>query len=132
MKHKNALLNLCTGDVDGQLTEPSSPTCPGDAFTFDCTVVRMSGMNAVILWRVNGTSDLCIVSQISTNTDDCGPNNVFTASPGGITATSYSSTLSGNADPELDGLLVECFGPVNDVQRMDNKVGESPIQIVGQ
>ena len=91
----------------------------------------MSGMNPVILWRVNGTSDLCIVSQISTNTDECGPNDVLTASPGRATATSYSSTLSGNADPELDDLLVECFGPDNNAE-ISNRVGESPIQIVGQ
>jgi len=94
--------------------------------------MRMSGMNAVILWRVNDTTNLCTISQISTNTDDCGPNDAFTGSPGRVTATSFQSTLSGTADPELDGLLVECFGPVNNVQNMDNKVGESPIQIVGQ
>ena len=121
-----------TGYVDGQLTAPRSPTCPGNAFTFDCTVMPMSGMNAVILWRINNTTDLCIVSQISTNTDDCGQNDAFTASPGTSNATSFSSTLSATADPELDGLLVECFGPVNDKQNMDNKVGEHPIQIVGQ
>ena len=122
---------LPTGYVDGQLTPPRSPTCPGNAFIFDCTVMPMSGMNAVILWRVNNTTDLCIVSQISTNTNACGQNNAFTASPGTSNATSFSSTLNATADPELDDLLVECFGPVSNVN-MDNRVGEHPIQIVGQ
>ena len=91
----------------------------------------MSGMNAITLWRVNGSRDLCILSQISTNPDDCGPNNAITASPVRENATSFLSTLSGTADPELDGILVECFGPDNNVN-MDNRVGESPILIVGQ
>ena len=124
-------LYLSTGDVDGQLTAPSSPTCPGNVFTFDCTVMPMSGMNAITLWRVNGNRDLCILSQISTNSDDCGQNNAFTASPVRANATFFLTTLSGTADPELDGILVECFGPDNSVN-MDNRVGERPIQIVGQ
>ena len=122
---------LPTGYVDGQLTAPRSPTCPGNAFTFDCTVMPMSGMNAVILWRVDDTTDLCIVSQISTNTDACGPNNAFTASPVRANATFFLSTLSGTADPELHGVLVECFGPVNNVN-IGSRVGKSHIQIVGQ
>ena len=88
-------------------------------------------MNAITLWRVNGNRDLCILSQISTNSDDCGPNNAFTASPVRANATFFLTTLSGTADPELDGILVECFGPDNSVN-MDNRVGERPIQIVGQ
>ena len=91
----------------------------------------MSGMNAITHWRVNGSRDLCILSQISTNTDVCGPNNAFTASPVSENATFFLSTLNGTADPELDGILVECFGP-NSSLSIDDRVGERPIQIVGQ
>ena len=91
----------------------------------------MSGMNAVTLWRVNRTVDPCILSQISTSSEHCGPNDAFTASPGNTNATSFSSTLSGTADPKLDGILVECFGPDNTVS-IGNRVGESTIQIAGQ
>ena len=89
------------------------------------------GMNAITLWRVNRTRGLCTLSQISTSSERCGPNDAFTASPGSVNPTSFASTLSGIADPELDGILVECFGPANNVE-IGNRVGGSPIQIVGQ
>ena len=91
----------------------------------------MSGMKAITLWRVNGTMALCTLSQLSIGPENCGPNTAFTASPGNIDATSFSSTLSGTADPALDGILVECFGPDNNLE-IGNRVGGSPIRIVGQ
>ena len=91
----------------------------------------MSGMNAITLWRVNGTMALCTLSQLSISSELCGPNDAFTATPGSVNATSFLSTLSGTADPKIDGILVECFGPDNNVE-IGNRVGGSPIQIVGQ
>lgn len=120
-----------TGDVDGQLTAPSSPTCPGIAFTFNCTVMTMSGMNVIIFWRVNGTMDLCTLTQLQTNTDTCGPNSAFTASPGRTNATSFTSTLIATARTELEGILVECFGPEISIN-LNNRAGDSSIRIVGQ
>ena len=63
-----------------------------------------------------------------------GTSNDFTAKPGsnfGTSATSYSSTLSATATPELDGTLVECFGPTSNVTDAGNRVGNSTIKIIG-
>ena len=49
----------------------------------------------------------------------------------GTTATSFTSTLSGTAAPALNGTLVECFGPANDVDP-GNLVGNSNLKIVGE
>ena len=91
----------------------------------------MSGRNAITLWRVNGAVGLCTLSTISTSSEHCGPNDAFTATPGSVNATSFPSTLSGTADPKLDGILVECFGPDYNLE-IGNRVGGSPVQIVGQ
>ena len=122
---------FCTADVDGQLTPPSSATCPGIAFTFSCTVTTTPGMNAIIIWRVNRTTDQCSLTQFQDNPDTCGPNSAFTASPGRANDTSFSSTLNATAIPELEGILVECFGPEISIN-LDNRIGDSPIRIVGQ
>ena len=64
----------------------------------------------------------------------CGLRNVFTARSGtgfGTSATSYSSSLSGTATSELNGTLVECFGPAFS-RDTDNRVGESTIQVLGK
>ena len=63
----------------------------------------------------------------------CGPSDVFTSQPGngfGMSATSFTSTLSGTADPTLNGTMVECFGPDNNVDP-GNMVGNSFFQILG-
>ena len=64
----------------------------------------------------------------------CGPGSAFIAIPGtgfGTSATSFSSTLSGIATSELNGTLVECFGP--DLSRdAENRVGGNRLQILGQ
>ena len=116
-------------DVAGQLTA-SPPTCPGDTFTFTCTVT--GDRNGITIWRVGGSS-VCTLVHRSTSSSICGPRGVFTARSGtgfGTNATSYSSTLSGTASPMLNSTLVECFGPANNVQP-GNRVGSSALQILG-
>jgi len=119
------------GDVAVQFTA-APPTCPGDTFTFRCTVT--GDMSGLTIWRVNGSSSLCILSHTSTSSTTCGPNNDFRAIPGtgfGSNTTFYSSTLSGTATLAMDGTLVECFGPANNVDS-ENRVGGSTLQILGQ
>ena len=119
------------GNVTGQFTA-APPTCPGDTFTFICTVTGDS--SGLTIWRVNGSRNLCIRSHTSTSPASCGPSNNFKATPGtgfGRNTTFYSSTLSGTATSALDGTLVECFGPVNSVES-DNRVGGSTLQVLGQ
>ena len=123
------ILYFSLGDVVGQLTA-ALPTCPGGTFTFNCTVFgNMSGVNT---WRVDGSE--CILLHASTFSSLCGQNDDFVARPGtgfGANTTFFSSTLRGTADPALDGILVECFGPGNNVHP-DNMVGNSTLQILGQ
>ena len=75
----------------------------------------------------------CILVHRATSTAICG--NTFTARPeagfGMNDATSFSSTLSGTADLALNGTLVECFGPANNLDP-GNRVNGSAIQIIGQ
>ena len=66
-------------------------------------------------------------------TATCGAGGAFKARPGaefGTSATSYSSTLSGTATSEVNGTLVECFGP-SLVREARNRVGESTLKILG-
>ena len=49
----------------------------------------------------------------------------------GTSATSYSSTLSGTATLELNGTLIECFGPHLN-RDPGNRVGDSTLQILGE
>ena len=116
------------GDVTGQLT-PVPPTCPGDTFTFSCTVT--GDINGVTIWRVGGRI-LCVLVHRATSIAVCG--NTFTARPEtgfGTSGPSFTSTLSGIADPALNGTLVECFGPGNSVDP-GNTVNGSTLWIIGK
>ena len=119
------------GDVAGQLTA-ALPTCPGHKFTFTCNVT--GGRSGITIWRVNRSSE-CGLVHSSNSTQICGPNNTLTARAKtgfgpGTNATSFSSTLSGIATPALDGILVECFGPANNLQP-GNRINGSTLQILG-
>ena len=122
---------LSPGDVAGQFTA-ALPTCPDDTFTFRCTVT--GDRTGETTWRVNGSSQ-CILVHTFTSSSICGPSNALTAIPGAgfgtTSATSFTSTLSGTATPALNGTLVECFGPANNVD-LGNRVNSSTIQILGQ
>ena len=122
------LLYLFFPDVAGQFTA-APPTCPGDTFTFRCTVT--GDMSGRTIWKVGNE---CTLAHTSTSSSSpCGPNSALTARPGtgfGTNGPSYSSTLSGIATPALSGTLVECFGQANNVDP-DNRVGNSTIQILG-
>ena len=122
-------------DVTGQFTA-APPTCPGDIFTFKCTVT--GNMSGLTIWRVNNTregeSSRCNLVHRTLSSPICGPGNVFTSrseSGFGTNGPSFSSTLSGTADTTLDGTLVDCFGPANNVDT-GNKMGCSTLQVVGQ
>ena len=117
-------------NVAGQLTA-APPTCPGDTFTFTCTV--SGDRSGLTTWRVSGSSE-CILLHQSTFSSICGTSSAFAATPGtgfGTSATSFSSTLSGTATLALNGTLVECFGPANNVDPR-NRVGSSILPIIGQ
>ena len=116
------------GDVAGQFTA-APPTCPGDTFTFRCTVT--GDRNGVTIWRVGGSSE-CIFSHSTPGaTSMCGPGGVFKARIGTGFGPSFSSTLSGTATSTLDDTLVECFGPALS-RDAGNRVGGSILQISGQ
>ena len=120
------------GDVAGQFTA-ALPTCPGDTFTFRCTVT--GHMNGITTWRVDGGSSQCILAHRTTFPNSpCGPSNAFRARGGagfGTRGPTYSSTLSGTATSTLNGTLFECFGPANNVDP-GNRVGISTLQIIGE
>ena len=107
------------------------PICPGDTFTFICTVT--GDRNGITIWRVGGSSE-CSLVHTSTFSTICGPSDAFTVTPvtgfGTTSATSFSSTLSGTATSELNGTLVECFGPALS-RDAGNMVGNSTLQIIG-
>ena len=117
---------------DGQFTA-APPTCPGDTFTFRCTVT--GDRNNVTLWRVNGSIECFLSHTTQHDPRSCGSGSPFTLTTGtGFetqNATSFSSTLSGNATSELNGTLVECFGPGSS-REPENMVGNSTFQILGQ
>ena len=134
----NIILHICSvlfvssGDVTvtGQFTA-APPTCPGDTFTFQCTVGDMSG---ITIWRVNGSSECSLVHSTASVPVSCGVASPFTAAPGtgfGTNSTSFTSTLSGTATTTLNGTLVECFGPAF-YRDAGNLVGTNTIQIRGQ
>ena len=107
------------------------PTCPGHIFTFTCTVT--GDMNGFTIWRVAGSSE-CVLVHRSTSSSVCGAGNSFIARSGfgpGTSATFFTSTLSGTATPAMNGTLVECFGPGNNVDP-GNMVGNNTFQIRGQ
>ena len=121
------------GDVAAQFTA-APPTCPGDNFTFRCTVT--GDRDGVTIWRVGGRSSECLLAHNTAGASvPCGSTSPFTATPGtgfGTTsATSFTSTLSGTAAPTLDETLVECFGPALS-RDAENRVGNGLLQISGQ
>ena len=81
---------------------------------------------------MNGSSE-CNLFHRSNFSSICGPSDSFTARPGSGfgTITSFTSTLSGTADPELNGTLVECFGPANNVDP-GNRINGSNLEILGK
>ena len=122
-------IHFFPGDTAGQFTAPP-PTCPSDTFTFRCTVTGDS--NGVTIWRMGGNSgtECSLLHNNPSDTDTCGPGGAFTARFDGLSANSFSSTLSGTATLALDGTLVECFGP-GLARDAGNMVGNSTLQIVG-
>ena len=126
--------NHCSpsGDVAGQLA-PAPTTCIEDTFTFTCTVT--GDFSGFTIWRVGRSSDNeCALVHRVTNLVTCGQGITYSATPRagfGTNGPTFTSTLSGTADPALDGTLVECFGPAINVQP-GNMVGSSTLQILGQ
>ena len=117
------------GNVAGQFT--AAPlVCPGEIFTFRCTVT--GNKSGVTTWIVNGSIE-CNLFHRSNSSSICGPSDSFTARPGSGfgTSTSFTSTLSGTADPALNGALVECFGPANNVDP-GNRINGSNLEILGK
>ena len=81
-------------------------------------------------WRVNG-SGRCQLLHRGYTSLNCGP---FTATSGpgfGTNAASFSSTLNATATPELDGTLIECFGPGTNGD-LGESVGAGIIHVLGQ
>ena len=120
-----------SGHVAGQFTA-APPTCPGGMMIFTCTVT--GNMNGITIWRLGGTSECLLSHNTAGTTSNCGPGNTFIATPGtgfGTSATSFSSTLSGTATSELNGTLVECFGPTFS-RDAENRVGDNTIQVLGK
>ena len=115
------------GDVGGQFTA-APPTCPSDTITIRCTVGGDS--TGTTFWRVGGSGgSICALSHSTpTVITTCG--SVFTARFDTTNATSFSSILSGTATTELDGTLVECFGPAFS-QDAGNRVGNGIVQTIG-
>ena len=81
-----------------------------------------------------GSKECSLIHSTVDGPRPCGPDSPFTVKTGigfGTSATSYSSTLSGNATSALNGTLVECFGP--DLDRdAANTVGKNIFQILSQ
>ena len=120
------------GEVDGQFT-PAPSTCPNDTITFTCTV--NGDITGITTWKVGrGSDNQCALVHRVTNIAICGQGNTFNATPGagfGTDGPTFTSTLSVTATHALDGTLVECFGPANNVDS-GNMVGNSTLKIVGQ
>ena len=117
------------GNVAGQFTA-APPTCLGETFTCRCTVT--GNKSGVTTWIVNGTIE-CNLFHRSNSSSICGPSDSFTARPGSGfgTSTSFTSTLSGTIDAELNGTLVECFGPANNVDP-GNRINGSSLKMLGK
>ena len=89
-------------------------------------------MSGITIWRVGGSTECPLLHRSATSSTIC--KYTFTAKPGtgyGTSATSFTSTLSGTADPTLNGTLVECFGPNNNVEP-ENRINEGTLQILGK
>ena len=121
---------LSPGDTTGQLTE-APPSCPGDNFTFTCTVG--GNKNDITIWRVNGSMECPLAHTTKFGPAPCGNGDDFTVmtSTGFATnGTSFTSTLTGNVTSGLCGTLVECFGPAYSLNP-ENMVGNRTLQTVG-
>lgn len=119
------------GDVAGQFTA-ALPTCPGDTFTFRCTV--NGDVNGFTIWRVDRSSECVLAHRSTSPSANCGQSNAFIARSEtgfGTNGPSFSSTLSGTAIPALNGTQVECFGPANNVD-LGNRISGSILGILGQ
>ena len=84
-----------------------------------------------VAYILNGGSSEC--SLVHSTASLCVSGGVFTARPGtgfGTSSTFYKSTLSGTATPTMDGILVECFGPLF-ARDAANIVGNSTLQVLG-
>ena len=123
---------ISPGHVAGQFTA-APPTCPGDTFIFRCIVT--GDRSGITTWRVGGSSECILAHSTAGATSMCGPNNAaFTATSGaefGTNGPSFLSTLSGIATSELDGTLIECFGP-HLARVAENMVGKRTLQVLGQ
>ena len=125
------ILYFISGDVSAQLTA-APPTCPGETFSFRCTVT--GDRNGITIWRVGGSSECSLVHNTADDPSPCGfgsPFTITTETGFGTSATSFTSTLSGTATLALNGTLVECFGPAFS-RDAGNMVGNSRLQILGQ
>ena len=119
------------GDASAQFTA-APPTCPGNTFSLGCTVG--GNKSGITIWRVGGTSECTLPHSTAGASSTCGAGRAFMATSGslfGTSATSYSSTLSGTATLELNGTLIECFGPHLN-RDPGNRVGDSTLQILGE
>ena len=90
-------------------------------------------MSGITTWRVNGSIE-CTLAHRSNSYSLCDLSDRFTARSGtgfGTSGPSYTSTLSGTATPALNGTLVECFGPGNNVDP-GNMVNGSNLEILGK
>ena len=90
-------------------------------------------MNGITIWRVGGSSECGLLHNTASAPGPCGSGSLFIVTTGtgfGTSAISYSSTLSGTATSELNGTLVECFGPAFS-RDAENMVGKSTLQILG-
>ena len=117
------------GDVAGQFTA-APPTCPGDTFTFTCTVD--GDMNGLTVWRVGVSSECPLFHSDAGASSLCGPGSAFMAAAGagfGTNVTSFTATLRGTATSALDGTRVQCFPDAN--RDPGNRVGDSNLQIIG-
>ena len=129
----NRIYHSSPGYVTGRLTG-APPACPGDTFTFRCTVT--GDKDGVTIWRVDGGNTECsLLHSTASVPGPCGSGSPFIVTTGtgfGTTnATSFSSTLSGTATSVLNGTLVECFGPGLG-RNAENVIGSSRLQTVGQ
>ena len=83
---------------------------------------------------MDGSSECTLLHSTASAPGLCGsgsPLTVTTQTGFGTSASSFSSTLSGIATSELNGTLVECFGPALS-RESENRVGGSTLQILGQ
>ena len=90
-------------------------------------------MSGVTTWKVAGSSECILVHRVNSSSI-CGAQDMFIATPGigfGSNSSFFTSTLNVTANISLDGTLVECFGPANNIDP-GNRVGGNNILVLGQ